>query len=161
MLVFISNYDFGLVQNVNDEVRGYIQSEMYQGIEQGKTIPELAQAIERTGIEPITNPVNGYTWTVENRANMIAVTEANRASNQAALVSYAQYGVELVDVVGDYDDRTCDDCADDMDNSPYPIDEVPPIPEHPFCRHDYAAHTDPADFPSDVDWNSLVDLTQG
>lgn len=156
----ISNYNFGLIQQVTDETRSYIQRELFQNIEKGMTIPEIAKDIERTGIKPITNPHNGYTWTVPKRARMIAVTEANRAANQARLVGYQQYGVEKVDIVGPADGKTCADCLNCLNNNPYPINNVPILPRHPWCRHTYGANTDPEGFPSDVDWNAMALLTR-
>ena len=154
----VSNYDFGLIQNVSNDLRSAIKDVVGKGVMNGKTVPELAKDIRATGIQPIRSGYTGKMLTVDQRSTLIARTESMRAMNQGTLVSYQQYGVKQVDVVGDDDDATCDDCEDAMGGSPYPIDDAPEIPMHPGCRHTYAAHDSASDSPSDVSLDNYVSL---
>lgn len=159
-LYTVSNYDFGLIQNVSNDVQSAIKDAVGRGISEGKTILELAKDIKATGIDPIRSGYSGKLLTVDQRATLIARTESMRAVNQGTLVSYQQYGVSEVDIIGEDDDFTCDDCEEAQADSPYPIDNAPVVPMHPDCRDTYAAHDSASDTPSDVSIGNYVDLTQ-
>jgi SPP1 gp7 family putative phage head morphogenesis protein len=67
------------------------------------------------------------------RAEMIAITETNRAYNEGAVDQYSQFGVSEWDWVA-YDDA-CIDCLSIQDGSPYSTNDSQLVPpEHPNCR---------------------------
>ena len=67
------------------------------------------------------------------RAEMIAITETNRAYNEGAVDQYSQFGVSEWEWVA-YDDA-CPDCLDIEANGPYSTNDSQAVPpEHPNCR---------------------------
>lgn len=61
------------------------------------------------------------------------------AADQGALSLYQSEGVGQVDVITAGDGRVCETCLDAEARSPWPISDVPRMPEHPICRCVYAA----------------------
>ena len=67
------------------------------------------------------------------RAEMIAITETNRAYNEGAVDQYSQFGVSEWEWVA-YDDA-CPECLDIQGNGPYTTNDSQLVPpEHPNCR---------------------------
>ena len=155
-LYSLTQYDFGLVTNLSDDLRNEIQYTVWNGVADSNGIPTIAKALEQTTLEPLT--VGNRVIDIPTRAMMIAKTEAVRANNQGLLMSFKQYGVQMVDVVNG--PNPCDDCQDIADNGPYPIDDIPDggPPFHPNCyEKDTEVYTDNGwKLFKDVDDNDLI-----
>ena len=155
-LYSLTQYDFGLVTNLSDDLRNEIQYTVWNGVADSNGIPTIAKALEQTTLEPLT--VGNRVIDIPTRAMMIAKTEAVRANNQGLLMSFKQYGVQMVDVVNG--PNPCDDCQDIADNGPYPIDDIPDggPPFHPNCfQKDTEVYTDNGwKLFKDVDDNDLI-----
>lgn len=68
-----------------------------------------------------------------DRANSIVRTEMAHIQTEAARQRYKDYGIEQVQVWGDYDERRCDVCGK-LHETKYYVNESLPIPAHPNCR---------------------------
>lgn len=78
------------------------------------------------------------------RAELIAVTEWNRAASAATMTSYRMQGVEGKVWIAAGDDRVCPNCEANMSDGPIPLlqgfasgADMPP--EHPGCRCNIAS----------------------
>lgn len=118
-----------LVQNpqaqwtISDKTRDDLRDIVTEAFKQKTTMSELAANIQKAG-----------TFS-EYRAATIAATETIRAENQGNLAGWRQSGqVEELEWVlsADHSDEG-DECDDNADGSPYPIDAVPDLPAHPNC----------------------------
>jgi hypothetical protein len=90
---------------------------------------EIADAIE-AGASNLVDSVLGSIGTVfdEYRSEMIARTELMDAYNAAALGSYSDAGIEMVEAIdGDQDQE----CIDRVANNPYTIGEADAEEDHP------------------------------
>jgi len=146
-LYSLTQYDFGLVTNLSNDLKNEIQYTVWNGVANSNGIPTIAEALQNTTLESLQ--VGNRLIDIPTRAMMIAKTEAVRANNQGLLMSFKQYGVQMVDVVNG--PMPCDDCQDIADNGPYPIDEIPDggPPFHPNCECTLIAASDPNSDPSD------------
>ena len=72
----------------------------------------------------------------QSRADMIAVTETNRAFCAASVEQYQGNGASGFDVLPV--DEPCDECQDEADANPHAFGDDPP-PYHPSCRCGVAA----------------------
>lgn len=135
-LAWIRNYNLNLIRNVTDDMKASIRSRVSTAITQGRHVREIARDIRKLPLEPI--PAGRRIISVAERAEMIARTETFRAHNLGVISECIEEGVEMVDVVGVYDTRTCANCQDAMMGSPYTINDLiasgymPPL--HPNCR---------------------------
>lgn len=68
-----------------------------------------------------------------NNADMIARTEIAHIQTQAAQQRYKDYGIQMVEVFVDEDERTCPICAK-HEGEKYPVNGPMPVPFHPRCR---------------------------
>jgi len=109
------------VTGINATTRAGIQNLVAQGIEEGLSPAELGDTIE------------AWSGFDEYRSELIARTELGTAYNAAALGSYGENGIEMVQVLdGDQDDI----CAPWSDVT-VPIDEAPDELGHPNCTRDF------------------------
>ena len=67
------------------------------------------------------------------RAEMLVRTEMAHIQTQAAQQRYKDYGISLVEVLADEDERRCPECGK-LHGKRYPINGKMPIPVHPNCR---------------------------
>ena len=108
------------VTAINATTRAGIQNLVAQGIEDGLSPAALGDVIE------------AWSGFDEYRSELIARTELGTAYNAAALGSYGENGIEMVQVLdGDQDDI----CAPWADVT-VPIDEAPDELGHPNCTRD-------------------------
>ena len=106
------------VQGIVDTQRSIISTAVRDGVTNGSSAKTIADQINATLLDP-------------QRAQLIAVTEGNRAYNAATTDSYLAAGIEQFNWNA-YDDA-CEECLALEDGSPYDIsDETPP--DHPNCR---------------------------
>lgn len=68
-----------------------------------------------------------------HNADTIARTEIAHIQTQAAKQRYKDYGIQLVEVFVDEDERTCEICAE-LEGARYNVDDNIPVPTHPGCR---------------------------
>lgn len=149
-------YGFGLITNLSNDLTEQIRHHIFRGIAEGQSIPEIAKAIKNSGLQPL----NGSTLTAYQRATMIARTEVSRAMNTGKLQSYANYGVEMVDVVTAGDERVCEICIYNEENNPHPINESDELcPAHPNCRCTVIAHIEHKSDIEEQDNPLTVDIT--
>lgn len=137
-LFTLKNYNFDLIRNASNDLINGIRREVWQGTARGDAVDVIAKEILRLPMEPLQTS-SGRMISPQVRADMIARTESMRALNQGTLLSFQQYGVEMVEVPpsGTEGDWNCD-CEDIVDGSPYPINEAPVLPDHPNCTHTYS-----------------------
>lgn len=102
----------GLDQTTTDRLSDALRD----GLAQGQGYREIGAAMN----DALANP---------SRADMIAITESNRAYNAGALDQYAAAG--LTEWYWNAYDGACDDCEDEEGQHSFGDDEPP---EHPRCR---------------------------
>ena len=68
-----------------------------------------------------------------SRADALVRTETAHIQTQAARKRYEDYGVEMVQVWADPDERRCEVCGE-LHKKKYPVGSALPIPAHPRCR---------------------------
>lgn len=135
-LYYLKNYNFELIKNINDDVKGKIREHLTSAVIDGKGIVELSNQLMNIPVEPINN------ISPRARATMIARTEYNRARITGTLQSYQNYGVEMVEVITANDSSVCDICIDISEKNPYNINDVKNLPPfHPNCRCTVSALT--------------------
>lgn len=103
-----------------------IAAVLADGLEQGRTIDEIAAALR--GV------LDNATW-----AKTTAWTETNRAMSAAALAGYAESGFDASEWMTALDQRVCPKCGRNEDAGPVPLGEPYPSgdlhpPGHPRCR---------------------------
>ena len=75
-----------------------------------------------------------YTISPRVRAEMIARTEHARAVNTGTLQSYANYGVEMVEIITARDDLVCEICEEYDEENPHRLSDAQDLlPAHPNC----------------------------
>lgn len=113
------------IRKMNQTTREQIQDAIVQGFEQGLSAAEVAALIE------------GSTTFDEMRAERIARTETMFAYNDAALNSYTEFGVEMVEPLdGDQDEE----CIARLERGPVSIDEALDDTDHPNGTLDWAPY---------------------
>lgn len=68
-----------------------------------------------------------------NNADMLVRTELAHIQTQAAQQRYRDYGIEMMEVWVDEDERTCPICSK-HEGEKYPVNGPMPVPFHPRCR---------------------------
>lgn len=68
-----------------------------------------------------------------SRANALVRTEVAHIQTQAAKQRYEDYGIEMVEIWADPDERRCEVCGE-LHQKKYPIGAHVPIPAHTNCR---------------------------
>jgi len=137
-LFHVSKYNFDLITNVNQELKSGIKEVIFNAVAQG----EGYQTTMRNLLELPLTPIN-HNISVRTRAEMIARTEFARAVNTGTLQSYANYGVDQVDINTSHDSLVCDYCRILERDNPYTLQEVMNnllLPAHPNCRCNFSAH---------------------
>lgn len=115
-----------LVTGINDTSQQLIADAVEQGIEDQLGVPGTASLI-RAALEDMTT----------YRSQLIATTEMNDAMSEGMLRKLGSIGIAYKQWIAAT--ACCDDCADNDDASPIPIDELFPSgdlrpPAHPNCR---------------------------
>lgn len=105
-LKLLQDYNFELIQTLNEDVIEHIRTQIFIGITAGESMPEVMRRILHAHEESLT----GKTLTARQRAMMIARTETARAMTQGRLQSYANYGVEKIKILTAEDDNVCPVC---------------------------------------------------
>lgn len=106
------------IKNITDTQMNQISTAVRDGLVNGSPATAIAQSINETLLDPA-------------RAQVIAVTEGNRAYSAATMDSYQAAGISQFNWVA-YDDA-CPECLELEGGSPYDVgDDVPP--DHPNCR---------------------------
>ncbi len=105
------------VTRINETTRDAVQSIIADGVANGLTVLEVADAIE-AGIPAFS----------EYRSELIARTEVMDVYNAAALATYGEAGIEMVEAIdGDQDEE----CIDRVARNPYTLDEADAEEDHP------------------------------
>ncbi|MDE1472837.1 minor capsid protein [Eubacterium limosum] len=107
-----------------------LNSELRQGLQQGKTTTEVAAKIA-------TLMQSSF-----NSAHRLVRTETMHYLNQSSLEAYKAGGVQFVQFWAAMDERTCPSCGA-LHGKIYAIDKVPVLPLHAHCRCTYLPVTDP------------------
>jgi hypothetical protein len=111
------------IQGINQTTMTRISDSLFLGISQGMSARDIGTAIDLIINDP-------------SRADIIAVTETNRAYNASAVETYQSAGIEQFDWLA-YD-GACEECLAQEEQNPHDItDDYPP--EHPSCRCTVAA----------------------
>ena len=116
------------LKGIEDRIRTEIGQILEQSIYEGWNVDQTASEIDKL----INNP---------NRAELIAVTEINRAMSLASHEFYRQNGIaewNLITAPG-----ACPKCLAIAAQNPHPMSDKRITPEHPRCRCAIAAHITP------------------
>lgn len=150
-LFHITNYNFDLITNVNQELKQGIKEVIFNAVAAGDGYQTTMRHLMELPLTPINNNIS-----VRTRAEMIARTEHARALNTGTLQAYANYGVEKVEIITSHDSLVCNTCLDLEANNPYTIIEAQKLlPAHPNCRCYYVAHIPEPDELNSFDIGSL------
>ena len=106
-----------LASSIANTTLDRIATQIANGIALGSKWQDVSQSISALIEDPL-------------RADVIAITETNRAYNEATLDSYASGGIDGWTWVA-YD-GACDECSE-LDGNQFTLDDDPP-PAHPDCR---------------------------
>lgn len=68
-----------------------------------------------------------------NQADTIVRTESAHIQTEAAKKRYQDYGIQMVEVLADKDERRCEVCGK-LHQKRYPVGAQMPVPAHPRCR---------------------------
>lgn len=105
-LQFARNYNFGLIQRLNDDTIHQIKNTIISGFLAGDHPNNIAPKI--LGVSE--NRLAGSTFTPKQRATMIARTEISRVQNTGILQSYINEGFTEVKILTAGDDNVCLTC---------------------------------------------------
>lgn len=154
-LYFLTKYNFDLVTDLNTELTNGIREVIFNAVASG----EGYQTTMRNLMELPLEPINGIS--LRTRAEMIARTETARAKNTGTLQAYANYNVDLVEIITCQDGLVCDDCMDAESQNPHTLREAQSLlPMHPNCRCTYGPYIeDPEDIKLTED-PLVVNLTE-
>jgi len=109
---YLREHGAELIREINETTREKLRETLAEGFEAGEAVPDLATRVEDV-----------FKDATRNRAEMIARTEAIRASNFGAVEAYRQSGVvEAEEWLAERDDRTCPFCLE-MDGKVIGLDE--------------------------------------
>lgn len=135
-LIFLKDYNFQLIKNVNDDLAKTIRGHIAQGVAEGQSMYEVQQSI----LETSRVALKDKTLSAYDRASMIARTETARAMSQGSLQAYANYGVKQVKILTAGDDNVCPICREAETKIFEISDELEIVPFHPCCRCSVTAH---------------------
>ncbi|WP_407454424.1 phage minor head protein [Methanobrevibacter sp.] len=105
-LAFARDYNFGLIQRLNDDTIHQIKNTIISGFLAGEHPNQIAPKILSVAEERLT----GSTFTPRQRATMIAKTEISRVQNTGILQSYVNEGYTEVKILTAEDNNVCDTC---------------------------------------------------
>lgn len=109
------------IWNNTDKLQQALNDNLIECVVTGKKTTELKKQLqEQFNV--------GY-----NRADSLVRTEMAHIQTQAAQKRYQDYGIEMVEVWVDEDERTCPICAK-HEGEKYPVNSRMPVPFHPRCR---------------------------
>lgn len=153
----LSNYNFDLIKNLNNDLREDIRQTIWNGVANSDGLSVIADRIERLPLEPIK--AGNRIISIDERARMIAVTENTRATNQGLIMSFNDYNMDLVNT--NLGVNACPDCQEIHDNGPYKLEDLPEggPPFHPNCECVLEPVETPNNNPSMPD--SFLDLVSG
>jgi len=139
-LVYSRTYEE--LKGINASMSSQISRVLSQGMAEGRNPRELAIILAST----VMGPVGGLGITdtlgrfipAARRAEIMARTEIIRAHHVATIQEYRNWGLEGVQVQGEWatagDDRVCDECAS-LEGKIFTLEEIESmIPRHPQCR---------------------------
>lgn len=150
-LYHVKEYNFELIRNVNNDLREQIRETIFQAVAEGEGYLATMRRLRELPLEPI----NGIS--LRTRAEMIARTETMRAIHTGTLQSYANYGVDKVEINTSHDGLVCNYCLDLEDGNPYSLSEAQRLlPAHPNCRCNYSAYIPE---PDSLDSFNIEDLS--
>lgn len=168
-LQFAKDYNFHLIQKLDDNLRDAIKKQVIQAVASGEHPYELAPKIQELGVQPLP----GSTLSARHRAVMIARTETARMQNTGIIQSYVNEGFTEVNILTAEDSSVCRLClanayefntdeiilenrgADrthkiaDMNSNSW-------VPLHPNCRCTYIVVPETREEPAD---SQVVNLT--
>jgi len=132
----VAQYNFGLITNVNQELKSGIRETILNAVASGEGYTTTMRKLQELPLTPINTNIS-----IRTRAEMIARTEYARAVNTGTLQAYANYGVDKVDINTSHDSLVCDLCLMLEEGNPYPLREAMGfLPAHPNCRCNFSAH---------------------
>jgi SPP1 gp7 family putative phage head morphogenesis protein len=126
----VQQYGFDRIRKLSEDCKTDAREAIWRGVAEGQSMDKVARNIRDIPLEPLTNS----NMSPEVRAQMIAYTETSRAVNAGTIQSYANYGIEKVDIVTAGDDSVCEDCIAIEEDNPYTLTEASNLlPVHPNC----------------------------
>ena len=105
-LDFVTNYNFGLITKIDDDIRTQIKNHITSGLISGEGPYEIASKI----LNVTNQQLDGSTFTPHQRATMIARTELSRVQNTGILQSYVNEGYTEVKILTAEDNDVCTTC---------------------------------------------------
>ena len=105
-LQFVRDYNFGLIQRLNDDTIYQIKNTIIGGFLAGDHPYKIAPKI----LEVAENRLEESTFSPKQRAVMIARTEVSRVQNTGILQSYVNEGYTEVKILTAGDDNVCTTC---------------------------------------------------
>ena len=150
-LFHVANYNFGLITNINQELRTGIREVIFNAVATGEGYRTTMRNLQQLPLTPINTNIS-----IKTRAEMIARTEYARAVNTGTLQAYANYGIEKVVINTSHDSLVCNTCIELEKHNPYTLQEAMSfLPAHPNCRCNYAAYIPEPDELGSFDIGSL------
>ena len=105
-LEFVTNYNFGLIRKIDNDVRSQIKGKIVSGFLAGEHPNAIAPKISAIAGERL----DGSNFAPKQRATMIARTEISRVQNTGILQSYVNEGYTEVKILTAGDDDVCTTC---------------------------------------------------
>lgn len=105
-LEFVTNYNFGLIHNIDYDTRSQIKSKITEAAIAGEHPYTVAPKI----LKVVEEKLDGSNFTPRQRATMIARTEISRVQNTGILQSYVNEGYTEVKILTAEDDDVCTTC---------------------------------------------------
>ena len=105
-LSFVTDYNFGLIQRIDNDVRNEIKNKIISGFIAGEHPYEIAPKI----LNITSEKLEGSIFTPKQRATMIARTEVSRVQNTGILQSYVNEGYTEVKILTAEDSNVCTTC---------------------------------------------------
>ena len=105
-LTFARDYNFKLIQRIDDDVRNQIKNKITSSFLAGEHPYSVAPKILAVAEEKL----EGSNFTPKQRATMIARTEISRVQNTGILQSYVNEGYTEIKILTAEDDHVCDLC---------------------------------------------------
>ncbi len=113
-----------LLASIEDHRLDKLASTVSEAVARGDSVDTLERTLRKV--------LSDTRW-----ADMVAITEMNRAMTQASMDTYRQNGIEAYEYLSAEDNRVCGQCSESEDDGPYALNQVPSgglPPAHPLCR---------------------------